>query len=192
MPTHKEQSDSTRKAIIDSFWELYKEMVIEKITVNLVSDNAHIHRSTFYRYFQDTYAILEEIENSLITSFIKEYNNIISTKPNITIEEFLPISVNHLELNAETLYYLSNAKGDAAFKERFQATLIPYLCSLNNISIQCTDDRYYLTLIMSILLTSLNFWYEHRNEYSMNELNILSQPILLEIVDKLKKPSIQF
>lgn len=54
-------SQFTKKAIIDSFVELSAQMPIEKITIKKITDNCGINRNTFYYYFQDLYALKEEI-----------------------------------------------------------------------------------------------------------------------------------
>lgn len=57
--------------IITAFWEQYKNIPIEKITVKSITDACQIHRATFYIHYQDVYAVLEQIENSLITALDK-------------------------------------------------------------------------------------------------------------------------
>lgn len=46
---------------MDSFVELAAQMPIDKITIKKVSDNCGINRNTFYYYYQDLYALKEEI-----------------------------------------------------------------------------------------------------------------------------------
>ncbi|MCQ2542873.1 MAG: TetR/AcrR family transcriptional regulator [Lachnospiraceae bacterium] len=54
-------SQFTKKAIMDSFVELSAQMPIDKITIKKVADNCGINRNTFYYYYQDLYALKEEI-----------------------------------------------------------------------------------------------------------------------------------
>ena len=54
-------SQFTKKAIMDSFVELAQSIPMDKITIEQVSDNCGINRNTFYYYFQDLYALKEEI-----------------------------------------------------------------------------------------------------------------------------------
>lgn len=54
-------SNFTKLAITESFIQLSKEMPIEKITVTKITDKCGINRNTFYYYYQDVYALLEEI-----------------------------------------------------------------------------------------------------------------------------------
>lgn len=45
----------TRQNLIDSFWLLYCQKNIEKITVKEICEIAGYNRSTFYVYFNDVY-----------------------------------------------------------------------------------------------------------------------------------------
>lgn len=51
----------TKKAIIESFLQIAGKKPLEKITVRDIVDDCGINRNTFYYYFQDIYAVLEEI-----------------------------------------------------------------------------------------------------------------------------------
>lgn len=51
----------TKKAIIESFLQIAGRKPLEKITVRDIVDDCGINRNTFYYYFQDIYAVLEEI-----------------------------------------------------------------------------------------------------------------------------------
>lgn len=51
----------TKKAIMESFIDLSQEMPIDKITIKLVTEHCGINRNTFYYYYQDLYALKEEI-----------------------------------------------------------------------------------------------------------------------------------
>ena len=51
----------TKKAIIESFLHLAAKKPPDKITVRDIVDDCGINRNTFYYYFQDIYAVLEDI-----------------------------------------------------------------------------------------------------------------------------------
>lgn len=58
----------TKKAIVESFLRLLAKKPPEKITVRDVVDDCGINRNTFYYYFQDIYAVLEELCKSAVTA----------------------------------------------------------------------------------------------------------------------------
>lgn len=51
----------TKKAIIETFLLLASKKSLEKITVRDIVDACGVNRNTFYYYFQDIYAVLEDI-----------------------------------------------------------------------------------------------------------------------------------
>lgn len=58
-------SQKTKTKLRETFWQLYQEKPIEKISVREIIEKAHYNRSTFYEYYPDIYAVLEEIEEEL-------------------------------------------------------------------------------------------------------------------------------
>ena len=56
----------TKKAIVESFLHLAGKKPLDKITVRDIVDDCGINRNTFYYYFQDIYAVLEDILGEFI------------------------------------------------------------------------------------------------------------------------------
>lgn len=52
-----------KKNILDSFMELLYKKSFSTITVNDICQQALIHRSSFYRYYEDKYQLLEQVIN---------------------------------------------------------------------------------------------------------------------------------
>ena len=62
----------TKKAIVESFLYLAGKKPLEKITVRDIVDDCGINRNTFYYYFQDIYAVLEDLCHDLIKALPTE------------------------------------------------------------------------------------------------------------------------
>ncbi len=62
----------TKKAIVESFLHLLGKKPLEKITVRDIVDDCGINRNTFYYYFQDIYAVLEDVFHDVIKSLPDE------------------------------------------------------------------------------------------------------------------------
>ncbi len=56
----------TKRAIIESFLHLAGKKPPDKITVRDIVDDCGINRNTFYYYFQDIYAVLEELCGNML------------------------------------------------------------------------------------------------------------------------------
>ena len=61
----------TKKAIIATFIDLLAKKPLEKLTVRDIVDACDINRNTFYYYFQDIYAVLEELCRTAMSSVAK-------------------------------------------------------------------------------------------------------------------------
>jgi len=57
----------THRSIKRAFWEIITQKNISKITIKEIADKADINRKTFYAHYTDTNAILDEIENDILT-----------------------------------------------------------------------------------------------------------------------------
>lgn len=62
----------TKKAIVESFLRIIGKKPLDKITVRDVVDDCGINRNTFYYYFQDIYAVLEEVSHTVAASLPRE------------------------------------------------------------------------------------------------------------------------
>ena len=52
---------NTKRAILDTFASLLNERPMDKITVTDIVETCGVNRNTFYYYFQDIYALLDEL-----------------------------------------------------------------------------------------------------------------------------------
>ncbi|MBQ8043992.1 MAG: TetR/AcrR family transcriptional regulator, partial [Clostridia bacterium] len=77
------RTEKTKKHIIEAFIELRASKPIEKITIKELSDKAYINKATFYRHYEDIYALSETIEDKLIEDCL---NTVTDTKTLLTIE----------------------------------------------------------------------------------------------------------
>ena len=62
-----------KKMIMDAFWKLLEEMPYNKISVRLIVERCGVNRNTFYYYFQDIPALVEEILNGQIDLLIARH-----------------------------------------------------------------------------------------------------------------------
>lgn len=51
----------TKTAIKNSFIELFQELPLNKITVKAICELADINRATFYKYYTDTYDLMDQL-----------------------------------------------------------------------------------------------------------------------------------
>ena len=59
-------TEQTRNNLISAFWSLYMKKPLSRISVKEITDLAGYNRATFYHYFTDVPALLEEEETALL------------------------------------------------------------------------------------------------------------------------------
>lgn len=178
-------TEATRIHILNAFWELYREIPFEKISVNAIASKANIHRSTFYRYFTDTQNVLDALEDDLLEKIKQDnlYNlgklfpmlkSMPSEEAMAKGDEFIS---KLLMKHAEKIYYLTNVRGDSHFKDKLYDWLREQAHEF--ITPQNSNEFDYLfTLIFTIMITNANYCYEHRDEYDPKMITAISRRVL--------------
>jgi AcrR family transcriptional regulator len=63
----------TKRAIREAFLELRLKNGLEEIKVKRLCEMALINKTTFYKHYQDIYALSEEVENETITTIMNSF-----------------------------------------------------------------------------------------------------------------------
>lgn len=84
----------TRKEIILALFDLLESKNFTEITVNEICDQALIHRSTFYRYFNDKFDLAENLLEELANDLSREANK----KQRDTLSEIDRFMIRNLDL----------------------------------------------------------------------------------------------
>jgi len=66
----------TRKIIRQAFLELRSQDPLERVKVSRLCQLAEINKTTFYKHYQDVYALSEEIENEFIDAILTSFDRI--------------------------------------------------------------------------------------------------------------------
>jgi AcrR family transcriptional regulator len=117
----------SRKLIRQAFVELMKEKDLEKITVTDIVTRADINRGTFYVHYQDTRAVIEQIENEIIGKMLEflgefQYKSFFQNP----LPLLLKIS-RYLEKDLEFYRILINARGAEQFLMKLKSIFVKYL-----------------------------------------------------------------
>lgn len=131
----------TKKAIMDSFLHLMEKKPLEKITVRDIVDDCGINRNTFYYYFQDIYAVLEEYCDILIKK-IPQNGSIFDTV--MALYQYLDHFSTEHKRAAKSLAFSLGFEGlDRYFGERFE----PILCALFSQKFAAPPSRIFLRFL---------------------------------------------
>jgi AcrR family transcriptional regulator len=66
----------TKKTIRDAFLNLREKNALEKIRVNKLCEMALVNKTTFYKHYQDIYALSGEIEDETIQAILDNFASI--------------------------------------------------------------------------------------------------------------------
>ena len=111
----------TREALVKSFFSIYKEKPVNRISIKEVTDRAGYHRSTFYEYFSDIYDLLEQEEREIFrlqSELILEpvQKGTISLDSEKTLDSLRKL----FEIKGEEVMILIGDNGDASFRRTLQ------------------------------------------------------------------------
>ena len=116
----KRESDASR-VICNTMLDLMEEKPMEKITVKELTTRANVSRSSFYMYFDSTYAVLEKLEDNFLEGQLDEIyftlSNIFDREGNIN-RDVLSRASRYLEDNIRTLRLLK--KQDPSFNMKME------------------------------------------------------------------------
>lgn len=107
----------TKRLLKDSFVKLLKEKSIYKITVREICEVAEINRSTFYRYYDDQFALLGEMETQILQELYTSLEKSLkSNQKNSYL--LLNLILSKLEEDVAFSILLVNNNVDAEFPNR--------------------------------------------------------------------------
>lgn len=162
MGKNSQITTQTKQNLMDAFWSLYCEQRIEKITVKDIASKAGYNRGTFYEYFSDVYAVLEEIENQLIPK----------------LDELPPVSFQSqtfgmpldafLELYKKNNQYYSvllGDNGDPAFASKLKNAIKPNLINMfaDVPEVDLVELDYIIEYTLSSMIGIMSYWFKHPN-----------------------------
>lgn len=92
-----QQQEKRKAELARALRSLLKHDAIEKITIEKICQEAGVHRSTFYRYFQDKYDLLHYSFDEFLIARIDE-NHVIESTISMIAEDkalFRNVSINN-------------------------------------------------------------------------------------------------
>lgn len=173
MKKQPERTERTKQKLKASFWELYSHKPIEKISVKEITEAAGLYRSTFYTYYSDMYAILEEIEAELMET----YKSFISRVYEVhSFSDTMQLLLELYTHNAEQLAILLGPYGDPSFLKELKACIKTVIHEKLNVPEDDTDTEILIEMGSAAVISMLTYWYEHRDTISIEEtVNVSSR-----------------
>jgi len=148
-----ERTEKTKASILDAFWELYAKKPITKITVNELTKQADIHRSTFYLYFTDIYDVLTCAKELLMADCAGLFDSIRTPDDAINIAN---IFGHFYKNNISKLSAIMGPAGDPAFSYELRDRILPQLMDAFSVPENDKEMRialeYMITAAFALLI----------------------------------------
>lgn len=180
------KNSEIRNLIKESFYKIYLNKPLNEIRVSNICNKAHIGRSTFYNYYKNIDAILEEIEKNIIDDMMTiytEYNYIELTnlKENIPAPNFYEMykyvlknkEIFNCMLKEKNVKFIIDSK--TSIKMKLKSTFKKHI--KNNIIIEYACD-----LCTEYILTSCNLLIKYDSIITPKTLAIQTQKLILDII----------
>ncbi len=173
MKKQPEITDATREAFISAFFQLAKIKNINQITIREITNLAGYNRTTFYRYFEDVFALMEYAEDQFLQQTYEAAEAQLGWDL-IGEKQFFQILIHCFQENKDRVSILLSEQNCSHFLRRLKENLT------NNVYIRNNDtprkkivrDIYFYGIFYAI---SIN----------LQNRNALSDEDLLEIIQRL-------
>ncbi len=157
----------TKQLLKNSLTALLNTKPIGKITIKEICESAGINRSTFYLYYTDQYALLEEIEKELIDHAQEHLQKIDSSIGSL---QYLIALLTYIQQHADLFGTLLCRQESLSFQTAFVDTAFLHL--RHSLAIHASDavvGYVYNYLIMGCL-SMIKQWIESGFDLSCEEM----------------------
>ena len=170
MARYVNATQKTKTKLRETFWQLYQEKPIEKISVREIIERAHYNRSTFYEYYSDVYAVLDEIEEALFDELFGDKNQLILDYQ-LSFDELIYDVAQNYKRYKKYLKVLLGEHGDPKFldktKEHLKKLIRPLVSSTDIIDSQ--NLEYFLEYHTNGLIGMLIYWQKNDSKLPIEE-----------------------
>lgn len=161
-------TNRTRSIIILGFRELMNEKTFDQITIKDICENCQIHRSSFYRYYEDKYLLMGD----LLRIIAQEINR----KALESEENVFEVLIDYMELH-KAFFANTLLNNDDLFSELVDiaSKLLLEQASVNDNVISqkinlSPEPELLSDFYSSGMVQVLKKWISHRYSYSKEEL----------------------
>lgn len=165
----------SRRLILQAFTQLMLEKELDKITVTDIIKLADINRGTFYAHYQDTRAVIEQIENDIISKmlgFLKDF-------PYISFfQNPLPLLLKIarcLEEDLEFYRILINSSGAEQFLIKLKKIFVTYMENVSDIpSDEKKSAKFYVrtNFFAGGVINLYQIWFRGETDLSLSDLSL--------------------
>lgn len=180
------KAEKTKNKIKNSFIHIYKQKNFYDITVNDIVNQAAIHRSTFYVYFDNIDALLKDIEKGLLLGMGEESYKLRSInlrndreEPIISESSLLPL-MQYFYQRKEYIVPLIGPDGDIRFVNKFKKLICEdFYETLRNNHCSFGSNQEYIIQYMASGIIEIIYNWLNKNEVSIEEMALFMTNMII-------------
>lgn len=154
---YTKKTDYTKKLLQTALIDTIEDKPFSKITVNDIVSRAHLNRSTFYRYYDDKYQLLETIENRLIGIVDRKVATDPLNSNSAQRRQAYQTALNYFQANRQELHALLGDNGDQLFEtkliQKFNQRYTNIMGKSGRFEVQLVR-----VMVISMTLQALKYW----------------------------------
>lgn len=161
----------TKRMFKESLIDLLKEKAIYNIKVTELCDKAELNRTTFYKYYENIYDVLSDVEYDVL----KDSEQCINEIEDITesqIKNTLYKQLCNVQRNKDVYYLLLVNSADNAFYEKLMKTTVDLLkekIKKANINLG-SDYEYIFSYLIAGTIDTIKKWLYEDNGVDANHI----------------------
>lgn len=172
---YSRKTNLTKTYIKKALITLLKNYKFNLITINQIIKEAEITRSTFYRYYEDKYDLLNVIEEEIIDRIKSTRNSVMneSTIPNnqTLSTELLIVLFNSLDAYADTISTLLSDNAEASFEMKLKNQISQRILILSNtFNISEVRSELVKEYLFAILIKTFQYWSANKDKVDIEEI----------------------
>lgn len=169
----------TENKICQSFIELYKKYSFEQITIKEICNQIPIARTTFYRYFNNTWEVKEVIEDNFVAGLLKSSYDLKFfdyTSENYIL--YLQSTLDFLEKNKDIFKLFLVTRCDPSFLKKYKISIKYHYYDL------CLGNKASLEIISGYLISIFTYFLSQQVEFTMKNIDKYAH-VLENLIDSL-------
>lgn len=189
----------TLRQIDDALLENLAVFPFSKITIDMICRSAMINRSTFYKYYEDKYNLLNNILQRILDEFRKSADTSFILATPVTIDNDIYISIfnqfiYYIQSKQEIFQILWNADVEQEIFDMMQDIITEQILETLNIpELNHESQKYavlYARLFSSNLMTIIEWWFGHIDTVSSDDIRNIMTKNMKDACLKLFKNSV--
>jgi AcrR family transcriptional regulator len=146
------KTNQTKQLIRNAMLEVMEKNSFESMTIDQISEKAMITRSTFYRYYDDKYELVSEIEDEILT-YIESIRDSEQISGELFSSNQIKYSMNAVKKYTPTIRLLLGENGDIGFVPKIQRS-VSYIFFGNENIARTPKNQVIEELMVAIVVKS--------------------------------------